>query len=133
MGRCKGHEDVIKLLLENDKVDIDSKDSIWPDAVLVGRWKGHEAVVGLLETERGRYRLKDSEYSQTPLSRAAEGGHGPSLSCYSRTSKVDVDSKTNIAGRRSGGPLEEGTRPSLSFYSRPEKVVIDSKATCEYD
>ncbi len=103
-----GHEAVVKLLLETGKVDIDSKDKIWPDAVLVAARKGHEAVVKLLlETDKVDIDSKDSEYDQTPLSCAAEEGMRPSPNCCSRTTRSISTQKTNMAERRSRGPLEE--------------------------
>ena len=73
----RGHEAVVKLLLDTGKVDVDSKDSGYGRTPLW--WAaggGHEAVVKLLlETGKVDLDSKDKYNGQTPLSWAARGGH----------------------------------------------------------
>jgi ankyrin repeat protein len=71
----KGHEAVVKLLLETGKIDLGSKDGNGTGmALLVSAVeKGHEAVVKLLlETSKVDLESKDGN-GRTPLSYAVEG------------------------------------------------------------
>ncbi|KAH8730688.1 ankyrin repeat-containing domain protein, partial [Phaeosphaeriaceae sp. PMI808] len=69
----KGHEAVVKLLIDTGKVDVDSKDFKYGQTPLSrAAEKGHEAVVKLLiDTGKVDVNSKDSYDGQTPLSRAA--------------------------------------------------------------
>ena len=70
----RGYEAVVKLLLDTNKVDIDSKDN---DALAPLLWAakcGHEAVVKLL-LDKGAKKETENEEGRTPLSLAAEKGH----------------------------------------------------------
>jgi ankyrin repeat protein len=46
----RGHEAVVKLLLDTGKVDVDSKDSFGRTLLWYAAERGHEAVVKLLQT-----------------------------------------------------------------------------------
>jgi ankyrin repeat protein len=73
----KGHEPVVKLLLEKD-ADVESKDSQYGRTLL--SWaaeNGHKAVVKLLLEKDADVECKDSQYGRTPLLWAAENGHEP--------------------------------------------------------
>ena len=76
MAAGRGHEEVVKLLLEKDGVDPDSKDSSGQTPLSLAAISGNEEVVKLLlATEKVDPDSKDSEYRQTPLSWAAGRGH----------------------------------------------------------
>jgi ankyrin repeat protein len=47
---CKGHEAVVKLLLEKG-ANVESKDGVGQTALLLAAWNGHEAAVKLLLKE----------------------------------------------------------------------------------
>ena len=61
----------MKLLLEKG-ADVESKDSVWPDAAIRGRRRA-EAVVKLLLEKGADVESKDDD-GETPLSLAAEKG-----------------------------------------------------------
>jgi len=68
---------VVKLLLANDQVNVNDKDSLYRQTPLSrAAENGHEAMVKLLlANDWVDVNAKDSLYGQTPLSRAAENGH----------------------------------------------------------
>jgi ankyrin repeat protein len=88
-----GHEAVVKVLVEWEDVEADSKDVIYSQTPL--SWaaaQGHEAVVKVLvEREDVEVDSKDSE-GRTPLSWAAERGHEAVVKVLVERD-VEVDSK----------------------------------------
>ena len=71
----RGHEAIVKLLLETGKVDVNSRGTLGQTPLSWAAERGHEAVVKLL-LEIGKVDVDSRDMSgQTPLSRAAQGGH----------------------------------------------------------
>lgn len=71
----EGHEAVVALLLENDEVEVDSRDYEGRTPLWFAAMQGQEAVVRpMLESGKVDVNSKD-RYGQTPLLRAAEEGH----------------------------------------------------------
>jgi ankyrin repeat protein len=80
----RGHEAVVKLLLEKG-AELESKDTEYSRTPLL--WaaeKGHEAVVKLLLEKDVDLESKDKKYSRTPLSWAAEIGDAAVMGCRDR-------------------------------------------------
>jgi hypothetical protein len=96
-----GHEAVVKLLLEVEGVDPDSKDTESGQTPL--SWaagNGHEAVVKLLlDTDGVDPDSKDTASDRTPLSWAAEKGREAVVKLLLDTDGVDPDSKDTSYGR----------------------------------
>lgn len=69
------HEAVVKVLIERDDVDADSKDNAGRTPLSYAAWNGRKALVKLL-LEAGKVDAdsKDS-FGHTPLWYAAENGH----------------------------------------------------------
>ncbi|CAG8908526.1 unnamed protein product [Penicillium egyptiacum] len=89
----EGHEEVLKLLLETGRVDVDSKDSDDRTPLSVAAGHGYEAVVKLLlATGRVNIDSKDRCY-RTPFFWAAARGHEAVLKLLLETGRVNVDSK----------------------------------------
>jgi ankyrin repeat protein len=62
-----GHEAVVRLLLENGKVNVESKDGYGQTLLSVAAENGHEAVVQLL-LKTGKVNVESKhDYGQTPL------------------------------------------------------------------
>jgi ankyrin repeat protein len=128
----KGHEAVVKLLLETGEVDVDSKDTAAGRTPL--SWaarEGHEAVVKLLlETGKIDVDSKDTYSGRTPLSWAAGKGHEAVVKLLLETGKVDVDLKDTAAGQT---PLswaaEKGHEAVVKLLLETGKIDVDSKDT----
>jgi ankyrin repeat protein len=70
-----GHEAVIKLLLETDKVNVSSMSHYGWTPLSWAADKGHEGVVKLLLEANGIDVETEDDGNQTPLSRAARNRH----------------------------------------------------------
>jgi ankyrin repeat domain-containing protein 50 len=89
----KGHESVIRLLLETGKVNPDLEGENGRTLLSWAAEKGHEAVVRvLLETGRVNPDLKDL-HNQTPLLWAATKGHEAMVKLLIETGKANPDLK----------------------------------------
>ncbi|KAI9860058.1 MAG: hypothetical protein M1813_006406 [Trichoglossum hirsutum] len=124
-----GLMDIIKLLFESAKVDVDSKDTYGRTPLSWAAGNGHEAVVKLLlATEKVDVDPKDSYSGRTPLSWAAVNGHEAVVKLLLATEKVDLDSKSTSYGRT---PLswaaENGHEAVVKLLLETEKVDVDSK------
>ncbi|KAF2470007.1 ankyrin, partial [Lindgomyces ingoldianus] len=94
----KGHEGIVKLLLDTGKAEFDSKG--WNGQTLLS-WaasSGNKEVVKLLlETSKVHVGSKDITNGRTQLLWAAEKGHEVGarrrLSCWGEAGKLDADSK----------------------------------------
>lgn len=88
-----GHNVIVKLLLANDSVDPDFKDSPYGRTPLsYAAGNGHEAVVKLLlDKDSVDPDSKDLYYGQTPLSWAAENGHKEVVELMLTMNGVDPD------------------------------------------
>jgi ankyrin repeat protein len=128
----KGHEGVVKLLLDTGKVDVDSKDdTVYSQTPLLWAARnGHEGVVKLLlDTGKVDVDLKDDTmYSRTPLLWAAANGHEGVVKLLLNTGKVDVDSKDT---KYSQTPLlwaaENRHKGVVKLLLNTGKVNVDSK------
>ncbi|KAB2568639.1 Ankyrin repeat domain-containing protein 50 [Lasiodiplodia theobromae] len=90
----KGHEAVVRLLLETDKVDVNSKDNNGQTALSSAAQKGHEAVARLLlETGKADLNSKDNS-GRTALSWAGAREHEALARLLLETGKVNFDSET---------------------------------------
>jgi len=123
----QGHEAAVRLLVEREDVDADSKDTNDRTPLLWAAEGGHEAVVRLL-VEREDVDADSMDIDgQTPLSWAAEEGHEAVVRLLIEREDVDADSK-DIDGRT---PLswaaEEGDEAVVRLLVEREDVVADSK------
>ena len=75
LAAWNGHEAVVKLLVERDDVEADSKDDGGWTPLSLAAWNGHEAVVKLLvERDDVEADSKDND-GRTPLYQADRNGH----------------------------------------------------------
>jgi len=90
-----GHEAVVKLLVERDDVEADSKDKNGRTPLSHAAERGHEAVVKLLVERDDVEADSKSKNGRTPLSYAAEGGHEAVVKLLVERDDVEADSKDN--------------------------------------
>ncbi|KAF7182640.1 hypothetical protein CNMCM7691_002301 [Aspergillus felis] len=119
---------VVKLLLANEKVDVNSRDTYGLTALSLAAENGHEAVVKLLlDTGKVDVNSRDSN-GRTPLSLAAESGHEAVVKLLLDTGKVDVDSRDSEYGQT---PLSfaawNGYEVVLKLLIDTRKVDVDSR------
>ena len=92
---ARGHETVVKLLVERDDVEADSKDNGGQTPLLRAAARGYEAVVKLLvKRDDVKADLKDNDGS-TPLLWAAARGHEAVVKLLVERDDVEADSKDN--------------------------------------
>ena len=93
MAAAKGHEAVVKLLLDVGNVDIESRNISGQTPLSLAATNGHAAVVQLL-LEKDNVDVNSTTFQgQTPLSRAADNGHEAVVKLLLETGKVDVKSQ----------------------------------------
>ncbi|KAL3459401.1 hypothetical protein BJX64DRAFT_279198 [Aspergillus heterothallicus] len=91
---ANGQKEVVQLLIQTGKVDVDAKDYNDRTPLSWAAERGQKEVVQLLiQTGKVDVDSKDSKYGQTPLSWAAERGHKELIQLLILTGKVNIDSK----------------------------------------
>jgi hypothetical protein len=123
-----GHDDVVHLLLANDAIDPDLKDSQYDQTPL---WQaaegGHEAVVKLLlETGKVGVDVKDN-HGRTPLWWAAYRGHEAVVKLLLETGKVEVHAKDSYGRTPLWQAAEGGHEAVVKLLLETGKVEVDAK------
>jgi ankyrin repeat protein len=122
-----GNKDIVKLLLDTGKVDVDAKDKEGRTPLWWAARSGHEAVVKLLlETGKVDVDVKDQE-RRTPLSWAAEAGHEAVVKLLLKTSKVDVDAKDQEGRTPLSWAAVVGHEAVVKLLLETGKVDVDAK------
>ena len=121
----RGHEAVVKLLLETGKVDVDSKDRYGRTPLSWAADRGHEAVVKLL-LETGKVDVDSKDRGRTPLSWAAERGHEAVVKLLLETGKVDIDWK-DYGQTPLSWAAERGHEAVVKLLLETGKVDVDWK------
>jgi len=97
----RGHEEVVKVLLEREDINPDQGDTRYNRTPL--SWaadNGHEGIVKmLLEREDVNPDFADTEYGQTPLWWAAENGHAGIVKMLLERENVNPDQADAFYGR----------------------------------
>ncbi|KAG4269316.1 AGC/PKA protein kinase [Fusarium proliferatum] len=122
-----GHEQVVKLLVARDDVDLNSTDGLYGETPLSWAAKnGHAGVVKLLLGNQGILADCVPESRQTPLSFAAENGHLEVVRLL--LSRHDVD--PNSTAWRVGTPLayaaQKGHTAVVKLLLEKQGVFADS-------
>src|SRR3984957_15262233 len=125
-----GHEAVMKLLLAQDDVDVNSKDRRFGRTPLsLAAGKGHEAVGKLfLARDDVDADSKDSK-GQTPLSLAAENGREAVVKLFLARDDVDADSKGSTGRTPLSGGAENGHEAVVKLLLARDDVNADSKGS----
>ncbi|MCJ1314070.1 hypothetical protein MMC25_007750 [Agyrium rufum] len=90
---ANGHQEVVRLLLNTGKVEIDLEARYGGTPLFFAAARGHEAVVRLL-LDIGKAEVKiHKEYGGNPLASAAENGHEAIVRLLLDVENVDVDAQ----------------------------------------
>jgi len=97
----RGHEEVVKKLLEGEDINPDQQDTEYGRTALLWAAKnGHEGVVKmLLERDDVNPDQQDTEYGRTALSWAAKNGHEGVVKMLLQREDVNPDQADTIHGR----------------------------------
>jgi ankyrin repeat protein len=126
----KGHEAVVKLLLDEAGVEPNSKDTYGRTPLWWAAEKGHEALVKLLLDKEGVDPNSKDSSGQTPLSWAAEKGHEAVVKLLLDKEGVDPDSKDTYGKTPLSWAAGEGHEAVVKLLLDKIGVDPDSKDTC---
>ncbi|KAL8313028.1 hypothetical protein RB593_007304 [Gaeumannomyces tritici] len=123
-----GREDVIQLLLDTGKADLDSKDNNYGQTPLSRAISnGYEAVIQLLITT-GKIDLESKdENGQTPLSRAAQSGCEAVVKLLLAIGKVDLESKDENGQTPLSKAAQNGHETVVKQLLATGKIDVDSE------
>src|ERR1700722_10044357 len=122
-----GHEAVVKLLLAQDDVDINSKDRGGRTPLLWAARRGHEAVVKLfLARDDIDVDSKDSG-GRTPLSWAVSNGNEAVVKQFLARDDVDVDSKDLYGQTPLSWAARYGQEAAVKLFLARDDVDVVSK------
>ncbi|KAI9774704.1 MAG: hypothetical protein M1839_001665 [Geoglossum umbratile] len=106
----KGHEDVVRLLLDTGKTDLDARDNGGRTPLSLATKYRHGAIVKLLlATGKVDVDARDNG-GRTPLSLATEYGHGAIVKLLLATGKVDVDARDKCGWTPLSWAIEKGRK-----------------------
>ena len=122
-----GHEAIVKLLLEIEKIDVNSQNIRCETPLFRAARYGHEAVVRfLLKTENIDVNSRNIR-RQTPLSMAARYGHEAIVRLLLETEKVDVDLRNKWGETPLSNAARLGYEAIVRLLLETEKVDVDSR------
>jgi len=122
-----GHEAVVKMLLDTEKVDVNSKNIYGRTPLLWAARYGHDAVVKmLLDTEKADVNSKDN-YSWMPLSWASRNGHEAVVKMLLNTEKADINSKDKYGRTPLSWAAKNGHEAMVKMFLDMEEADVDLK------
>lgn len=126
-GSEAGHDIVVKMLLNDPRVDPNAKDSWGETSLMLAAWNGYEAIVQLL-INTGKVDLNASGYGlKTPLVLASSKGYGGVVRLLLNTGQVDL----NWSDSEGKTPLlyaaEKGHETVVQLLLNTGKVEVDAK------
>ncbi|KAI1735361.1 nb-arc and ankyrin domain-containing protein [Xylaria scruposa] len=122
-----GHQNVVQILLDTDKVDVDSKNNLNRTPLSYAAKNGHLAVVQLL-LNTGKVDVDSKDlFHQTPLSYAAENGHLAVVQLLLNTCKVEANSKDNSNRTPLSYAAGSGHLAVVRILLDTGEVEVDSK------
>ncbi|EGN97177.1 hypothetical protein SERLA73DRAFT_10382, partial [Serpula lacrymans var. lacrymans S7.3] len=123
----QGHVEIVKLLLERDDVDADSKNNGGWVPLLRAAYRGHVEIVKLLlARDRIDVDSKD-DHGWTPLMRAAYQGHVDIVKLLLARDEVDADSKDNNALTSLSQAASQGHVEIVKLLLARDEVNVGSK------
>ena len=126
----KGHDEVVKLLLEKDDIDLNFEDISGRTALFYAARKGHDAVVKLLLEKNGTdLNLKDILSGQTVLSYAAENGHDTVVKLLLEKDGIDLNSKSTNSQTALSYAAWNGHNEVVKLLVKKDGIDLNSKDT----
>jgi ankyrin repeat protein len=123
----RGHETVVKLLLESGLVDVNSLDIHSQTPLSLAATEGHQAVVKLLlENSQVDLNSKDVE-GRTALSWAAGNGYETVVNLLLESERVNINSKDYYGLTPFLWAVMEGHQAVVKLLLRTGQVAIDSR------
>ena len=122
-----GREAIVKLLLETNQVDVNSKDRLDRTPLSYAAQIGNQEIVRfLLETNNVDVNSKD-RWDSTPLCYAAENGNETIVKLLLGTNNVDVNSKDRWDSTPLCDAAENGNETIVKLLLGTNKVNVNSK------
>ncbi|KAJ5343588.1 uncharacterized protein N7506_003412 [Penicillium brevicompactum] len=122
-----GLESVVRQLLSNESIEVDSKDSMDRTPLYWAASQGYDAIIKLLlETNKLDPDSKDSR-GQTPLHGASWNGYESTAKLLLETNKVDPDSKDSRGQTPLLGAAWNGYESTVKLLLETNKVDPDPK------
>ncbi|KAJ6113504.1 hypothetical protein N7523_006821 [Penicillium sp. IBT 18751x] len=123
----KGHESIVKLLLEDGRLDPSAKDRYGRTPLHFAAFGGHENIVSiLLDREDVDPDVKDMSMV-TPLSDAAKSGHTGIMKLLLSSSQVDPDTRDTMQRTPLSYASVSGEPAAVSLLLATGKVDLESK------
>jgi ankyrin repeat protein len=122
-----GHEDIVKLLLDQKDVSPDSEEHDGRTALSWAAENGHPTIVQMLLNRNVRADLKDDVYAQTPLSLAAENGHYAVVKLLLDRDGIDVNSKDHLGRTPLRLAAANGHKAIVELLVNTANVEVDTK------
>ncbi|KAK6600260.1 ankyrin repeat-containing protein [Botrytis cinerea] len=127
----KGHEDIVKLLLETIHPDIND----WQDGrtpLSLAAEHGHEAIVKiLLNTGQVKVDIRD-HFNKSPLHWAAKHGHEAIVKILLNTGQVKVDIRDHFNKSPLHWAAENGYQAVVKLLLETDQIEVDSKGYHHY-
>ncbi|KAI9148347.1 Non-reducing end alpha-L-arabinofuranosidase BoGH43A [Paramyrothecium foliicola] len=123
----KGHDTVVKLLLENSNVDVNVRTVYGDTSLGLAAKEGHNTVIRLLLSRRNIDVNAVDGFNRTPLLWAAANGHYIAMELLVGTGRVDVNLKDTL-GRTALSWAAEGEQCLVvEQLLRIDDIDVDSK------
>ncbi|MCJ1315728.1 hypothetical protein MMC15_001048 [Xylographa vitiligo] len=127
VGAHFGHDAIVRLLLDREDVDANSRDRFGLTALSVAAREGHEATISLLLKQKDiQVNSKDDE-GRTPLLWAAIKGHATVVSLLLKRENIQIDSEDNVGRTPLSWAAIKGHATVVSLLLKRENIQIDSK------
>jgi ankyrin repeat protein len=125
-----GHEAIVRLLLDSDKIEVDAKDRNHETPLFWAAQYGDKAIVKLiLDTRKVKVDRRDKR-NQTPLLCAARCGHEAVVKLLLDTGEVEVDAQGENGQTPLSWAAKSGHSAVVQLLLNSGKAELDAKDRC---